>query len=54
MKTFGWALLAILFIVIVYEYSPKIGYSLIVLAILGMVAAYNWPPINNQKAKANE
>lgn len=40
MKTFGWAIAAIIVIVIVYEYSPKIGLGLIALAVLGMIASY--------------
>lgn len=40
MKVWGWAIAAIIVIVIVYEYSPKIGAGLIVLAALGMVASY--------------
>lgn len=40
MKKWGWAIAAIVVIVIVYEANRKIGLFLAGLAVLGMIASY--------------
>jgi len=40
MKTLGYASFAILLILIVYAYSPRIGFTLFLIAILAMLITY--------------